>query len=273
MSIHSEPQLNAAGNYVLGVGADIFSVFLTQPLDTVTTYVMSKKKMPFPGLWLWRGVGANSTAGFVQGGIPFMVNGLVAQHYFKTQELTQSQLIANGIFTGLISAGAIAPFERAAKLQQLQGGSMYCICKKSLAENGVSSFFKATAPIAIRDSVVFGTFFGGRKVIENNLEPYIPHVGLRESAASISTGFCAGVLSTPPARLNVLMQGDTKGEYPTIARTFTRVVKEEGARSLFKGALPRASFMAGYIFALGLGDKAFKNQLPSIFYQSTTSKV
>ncbi len=137
----------------------------------------------------------------------------------------------------------------------------------------MSSFFKATAPIAIRESVVFGTFFGGRKVIENNLEPYIPHVGLRESVASISTGFFAGALSTPPARLNVLMQGDTKGEYPTIASTFMRVVKEEGAKSLFKGAAPRASFMAGYIFALALGDKMLRNNLPSIFYQSTTQKV
>ncbi|MBS0652042.1 MAG: hypothetical protein JSR39_00800 [Verrucomicrobia bacterium] len=271
MSIQSDRPLNAAGNFALGVGADIFSVLATQPLDTAATYVMSQKGMPSFGPWLWRGAAANCSGAFVQGGVPFMVNGLIAEHFFKTQHMSQGQLVANGIFTGLISAGAIAPFERVAKLHQLYGGSIYSVCERSIAENGMRSFFKAAGPIALRDSVVFGTFFGGRRVVENQLESYVPHVGLRESIASITTGVFAGAISAPAARVNVLMQGDTVGAYPTMAQTFRSVVQQEGVQSLFKGAGARAGFMGGYYVTLAIGYNMLRNNLPGIFYKTTVS--
>lgn len=273
MSIHTEPQLNTAGNYTLGVGADIFSVLATQPLDTAATYVMSRKGMPPFGTWLWRGAAANCSGAFVQGGVPFMVNGLIAEHFFKTQHLSQGQMVANGVFTGLISAGAIAPFERVAKLHQLHGGSIYSVCQRSIAENGMASFFKAAGPIALRDSIVFGTFFGGRRVLENQLKPYVPHVGLKEGIASIATGIFAGAISTPAARINVLMQGDVQGTYPTMARTLQTVVKQEGVQSLFKGAAARSGFMGGYYLTLAIGYKMLRNNLPGIFYQNTASHL
>ncbi len=267
MSISSEPRLNAAGNYVLGVGADLVSVVATQPLDTNATYAMNRTARPPLGMWLLRGMGANCKGAFVQGGVPFAVNGIISRHLFKNQELSQGQLVAKGGFTGMIAAAAIAPFERVAKLQQLHGGSLTAACRRSIEENGVRSFFKGVGAIAGRDAIVFGVFFGARQAVENRLEPYIPNRELRVITASALTGGIAGVLSNPFARANVLMLGDTKGEYLTCAGTIAQMVRQGGVKSLFIGVVPRACFMAGYYVTLSVGAGHLEPRMPAIFYE------
>lgn len=271
MSISAESHLNATGSYMLGVGADFFSVVVTQPIDTAMTHVMNRTPMPAPGPWLWRGCKINCYGALIHGGVPFLINGVFTDHFLHGEELSHGQLIANGIFTGMIGAGVIAPFERMAKLHQLHGGSLHSVCQRSMGENGGRSFYKAIAPIALRDSIVFGTFFGARHVVESILEPYVSHDGLRKGGASICTGMIAGLISTPLQRVNVLMQADTAGEYPTLAKTVVKVVQQEGMKSLFRGGITRCGFMSGYYLTLALGEKMLKGPLQCYFSSKTRS--
>ena len=261
MSSQNEPRLNAAGNYTLGLTADIFAVLSTQPLDTVKTYVMSRRGFP-PLSRLWHGTAANCSGAFVQGGLPFLVNGVIANCLFNTQQLTSRQSIINGVLTGVISSVAIAPFERVAKIHQLTGGTAYRACLKAVEGNGISSLFKAIGPIAVRDSIVFGTFFGGRKVVSEQLQETIPNDTLRNIISGVVTGIFAGAISAPADRLNVLMQGDTEGVHPTMMRTMMNVVRQEGVKSLWRGVASRSLFLGAYYLTLGLGVELIQPRMP-----------
>jgi hypothetical protein len=276
MSAHTALQLNAAGSFVLGLSADVVAVLATQPMDVVKTYVQSGKWEELKALFrntkgippvgkLWHGSVANCAGAVPQGGLPFLINALSARYLFKSEHLTDSQLIANGIITGLIASGFIAPFDRVGKEQQFSGGTAIGACQKAVKEQGMRGLFKAIPPIAVRDAIVFGTFFGGRKVVESRLQEYIPHDTLRETVASAATGAFAGVLSNAPDRANTLIQGDKEGAYPSLRSTFRSIIQKEGMKGLAKGAGSRALFMGAYYIALGCASEKITPPLTRVF--------
>lgn len=282
MSSLTELRLSAAGNFTLGIGADVAAVLATQPMDVIKTYVQKgaldelgsqfqrTKGLPPVGK-LWHGSIANCAGAIPQGGLPFLINALTAQYLFKSEQLSDSQLIANGVMTGVLASCLIAPFDRVSKEQQLHGGTAMQACRRALASSGICGLFKAIRPIAARDSIVLGTFFGARKVLENRLQGYISHDGTRETVASAATGAFAGVLSNPLDRANTLIQSDKEGLYPTIRSTFQRVIEKEGAAGLAKGGGARALFMGAYYIALGAASEQIRPNLPRIFWNEASS--
>jgi hypothetical protein len=267
MSVTTEvqPRLNPAGYFTLGVLSDLLATVATQPLDTLKTYVMSGRGIP-PFRRLWNGTAANCSGVFMQGGLPFLVNGALVRYASNGKTpLSDRERIVLAVSTGLATSTIIAPFERVAKIHQLTGGTVFDAVRRA-TQNGYGGLIKALGPIALRDAMVFGTFFGGRKVVENHLEDQIPNPQLRASIASVVTGALAGLSSTPADRISVLMQGDIREIYPTMIRTIKTVVATEGVRSLFKGFCTRTVFLATYMFALGVGEKSFTPRLPACFY-------
>jgi|GEM_PF-6739037 hypothetical protein len=282
MSSQTELRLNAAGSFVLGLSADVGAVVATQPMDVVKTYVQKgewdnlrsqfRHCKGFPPVGkLWHGSLANCVGAIPQGGLPFLINALAEEYIFKSKQLTDPQLVSNGMMTGVLASCLIAPFDRVSKEHQLHGGTAIDACRRTVREHGILGLFKAIKPIAIRDSIVFGTFFGARKVVENRLQEYVSHDGARETIASAATGAFAGVLSNPLDRANTLIQSDKEGLYPTIRSTFQRVIGAEGIRGLAKGAGTRSLFMGAYYIALGYASERIKPYLPQIFWKETSS--
>lgn len=277
MSAHTELQLNAAGSFILGLSADVVAVLATQPLDVVKSYKQSGKFEELKALFrntkgippvgkLWHGSVANCAGAVPQGGLPFLINALTARYLFKSDSLSDSQLVTNGMMTGLITACFVAPLDRVGKEQQFHGGSTLQASQRTLRQHGMRGLFKAIPPIAARDAIVFGTFFGGRKVVESRLQEYIPQDALRETVASATTGAFAGGLSNAFDRANTLMQEDKAGAYPTLRRTLQTVVQKEGVKGLAtKGGGIRSLFMGAYYIALGGASERIKPHLTTVF--------
>lgn len=255
--------LNAVGNYTNGILSEVGAVVATQPLDTVQTWILAGKGIPPRGA-LFNGTLANCSGAVVQGGMPFLVNGVLLEQVARGRKLSQQERVAVAISTGVATAAFIAPFERVAKIHQLFGGTAIDAFWNSI-KRGSGGLFKAIGPVAIRDAIASGAFFGGRSVVENQLEGIVQHKRAREGIASVGMGVIAGALSTPANRLNVLMSGDVSNAYPSTLKTAKMVLQREGIRGLFRGAGIRSGFLGAYMLVLGFGERNFPNLLPSIF--------
>lgn len=276
MSSQIELQLNAVGNFTLGVSADVFAVCATQPIDVAKTHVQK-------GLWselksqlrcskgigpvciLWKGAPINCIGAIPQGGAPFLINALAKKHLFQSEELSDSQRIMSGMMTGALSSLVIAPFDRICKEQQVNGGTALSSCIKIVKRDGVGSLFKAVKLIAARDSMVFGAFFGVREILNVRLQNHIPHKETRMLAASSIACGIAGVLTTPIDRANTLIQTDQKKSYSKVFDIFRKIIAQEGVKGLGKGALLRGLFGAVYYAALGVAPGEIASYLPEAF--------
>lgn len=281
MSSSTELRLNATGNFILGLTADAISVILTQPLDVIKTHIQGDKWHEFRDLFLktkgmppigklWHGTLANCTGAIPQGGIPFVINGLTRKYLFTSPSLSEGEKMLSGVTTGLIVSAMIAPFDRVCKEQQFRGGSTAGALTRVVKREGMRGLFKAIGPIAARDTVVLGAFFGMREVVEERLQDHVEQDALRKTLASGTTGAFAGFLSNLPDRANTLMQGDKVGEYPSFSTTLQSIVRKEGlVKGLSKGAGIRSVFMAAYSISLGFAADKIKPQLPSCFSETT----
>jgi len=265
MSSNTEVRLNAGGNFTNGVLSETGAVVATQPLDTIKTWILAGRGIPPRGA-LFNGTLANCSGAVVQGGLPFLVNGVLLEQVARGGEVSEQQRVAVAISTGVATSTLIAPLERVAKIHQLFGGTAIDAFWSSI-KRGSGGVFKAIGPVAIRDAIVSGAFFGGRSVVETQLEGIIEDKKGREGIASVSVGVIAGALSTPADRLNVLMSGDVSNAYPSTLKTAKMVLQREGIRGLFRGAGIRSGFLGAYMLVLGFGERNFRNLLPSLFHK------
>lgn len=251
----SSTQLNPAGQFVVGVGCDAAAVLATQPLETIATYIQNGRGMPPFGRNLWHGTAAALSAAPVQGGLPFVVNGVLTRTFSNGETPSEGKRFAMALGTGLATSLVIAPFERAGKIQQMNGGTAAAAFLL-----GRRSLWTGVIPVAGRDAVVFGTFFGVRKTVEGALENVIPNEHMRTIASGAATGAVAGILSNPAAVINARMQGDLTGRYSTVVST----AKAVGVRGLFAGTGARGVFMIGYLVSMGLAEPGIRSQLPEV---------
>jgi hypothetical protein len=287
MSSNTDVSLNPLGNYTNGVISDVAAVVTTQALDTCKTYQLSGNGLPPPlstiansirsgtgipplrhlrnGV-LFNGTLANCSGAVVQGGLPFLVNGMLADTVARNRALTKGEQVGIAVTTGLFTSTMIAPFERWCKIHQLLGGTAASAFWSAI-KTGSGGLFKAIGPVALRDAMVSGAFFGGRPVVENQLEGLVQDRRKREGLASIIMGIFAGALSTPADKINVLMQGDIVNKYPSTLRTAKMLIQNDGIRGLFRGAFIRSGFLGAYMLVLGFGERNFRNYLPSIFHR------
>lgn len=259
MSLDGQSSLGPVGYFTLGVASEIFTVATTQPLDTLKTYTMNR--MGWPRIsQLWNGCSINCLGAFVQGGIPFLVNGMLIQKLSHSGALTSSVHLTVGIATGLLSSVATAPFDRIAKLQQSYNLTMMSAlhCARAGKAGGL---FKHIGPIAYRDALVLGAFFGGRKIFSEQCEQQIPNRKVREIVSSVGLGAISGFLSSPLDKISIWMATDTAGKYTRMLQTGKAITIEQGRLGLFRGATMRASVLGIYMLALGYAEQTFKQLL------------
>lgn len=253
--------LTPAGHFTLGVAADVGAIVITQPVDTLKTYMMSGRGWP-PLTHLWKGTLANCAGALVNGGGPFLINAVLQQSSWHTNEIT------TGALTGLLCSFGVTPFERVAKMHQLQGGSVQNAYKMACLSGGV---FKALTPIATRDILVWGTFFGLRKTLDKPLQKMIPHELTRQCCLSFTMGVGAGALSYFPDKVSIKMNGDLVGRYPTTWKTIQATIQESNRKTVLKEMAVRSLFMGSYMLALGWCASTLSKNMPTAFHMTKPS--
>lgn len=167
-------------------------------------------------------------------------------------DLTLLQLFNAGMISGVFTTGIMAPGERVKCLLQVQAagvsgavkydGPIDCM-KKLYAEGGIRSIYKGTAATALRDVPASGVYFATYEFLQRLL---VPEGGSRTDLSigrTILAGGTAGILNwmvaIPPDVLKSRLQTAPAGTYPRgIRDVFKKMYKEEGIRSLYKGATP-----------------------------------
>lgn len=246
-------ELSPIGHFTLGVAADMGAVITTQPIDTINTNLMYGKGMPS---WrhLWKGTLPACASAVINGGAPFLVNGYLTQLNIHP--------LASGTLTGILCSSAISPFERVTRLQQLKGGTVWSASKMAYQKGGL---FIGLVPIAARDTIVWASYFGMRKVLDKPMQKIIPNDSLRTATLSFTMGMGAGILSYFPAKLSVKMNGDTDSIHTTTLKTTKIVMGQSTSKNVAQEIVGRSTYLGCYMLAMGLCEKYFSNNMPGVF--------
>lgn len=256
MSINESPSsasFNPFGHFALGIASEVFSAIVTQPLDTLKTYRM--RKMVRPRIHrLWDGTMANCLGASVQGGFPFLINGLLVHHWANGKQLSTAMQLTAAAATGFIASIITTPFERLAKLQQTRNYSITNAFQLA-TKNGYGGLYKTFLPVVWREMIVFGSFFGARNIVARHLNTLLPETQTCTYIAGATIGALSGILSTPIDKITVWMATDLTGKYTGIFSTARVIIQQEGYAGLYRGAGLRASYLALYMLCMGLVEK------------------
>ena len=139
-------------------------------------------------------------------------------------------------------------------------------CAKALyRQGGIRSIYKGTAATLLRDVPASGAYFMGYEWIQRVLTPEGKSRNDLSAGRTIVAGGMAGIfnwmVAIPADVLKSRLQTAPEGTYPNgIRDVFKQLMKEEGAKALYKGATPvflrafpaNAACFLGYEFAIKL---------------------
>eukprot|EP00698_Gefionella_okellyi_P003869 TRINITY_DN13588_c0_g1_i1.p1 TRINITY_DN13588_c0_g1~~TRINITY_DN13588_c0_g1_i1.p1 ORF type:complete len:351 (-),score=75.15 TRINITY_DN13588_c0_g1_i1:60-1058(-) len=242
---------------VLGGIAGIVGASSVFPMDVVKTLLMSQKpgpdgKLPYNGI-----ADAFTKLRIERGGFMGIYNGLIAQLVGITPEKA-IKLAANDFFrfnlpknakgelplvmemvagagAGLCQFVATNPME-IVKIQMQVSKAPASVVLKQL---GLAGLYKGSVSTLIRDIPFSAVFFPlharGKKFFDPiNSSPSLDKVFLSGSFA----GFVAATITTPFDVVKTRVQAPNS-PYKGVVDAFTRTVKEDGSRALWRGVVPR----------------------------------
>lgn len=284
----SHETLNEAGQFVQGVASSTTMLGVMMPIDALATRKMGK--LTQPSSLVLPASGAKSTSA-VQVAMQALKNGYrgfpitvlsVAPNmgvsyaaYARTLRYlapegnpTESQKNqATGVST-LISASLVTVTDRVKVIQQLSGGSVKQVVMTTVRNEGLRSLVKGFWPTTVREGAFLYFLFNIQGKVQQGLPSCLEDVVVRSALAGGITGATVGLLTTPPARVKTLMQGDVKGEFPSSWDTIRKLVKEEGFGGLFKGKGARAGFVGGALATMAVTNQYFPPYFPASLHRT-----
>ncbi|MCL4116890.1 UNVERIFIED_CONTAM: hypothetical protein GTU68_034581 [Idotea baltica] len=186
------------------------------------------------------------------------------------EQLTALQLFNAGGLSGVFTTVINAPAERIKCLLQVQqagtGPQIYKgpldVVRKLFREGGIRSLYKGTCATLLRDVPGSGFFFLTYEWLKRVMTPD----GKEGELSPLRTVFAGGMagifhwsVAIAPDVLKSRLQTAPEGKYPNGVRSvFADIMRNEGPRSLFKGAAPvmirafpaNAACFLGYEMAL-----------------------
>jgi len=254
-------------NLIMGGTAGIIGACSTFPLDMVKTRMQNQRTVPGEAKMynsvvdcfkkiiaregvrgLYRGLPAQLVGITPEKAIKLTINDYV--RFASTDKTTgkiklQYEVLA-GCLAGFSQVVATNPYEIVKvrlQTQALESG----VAKKSglniVKELGFRGLFKGSAATLLRDvpfSALYFSLYGNLKAIQLERQNGKPLSIGQLFLASAGSGMFAGGLMTPADVIKTRIQVKQGAvPYKGIPDCFSRIMKEEGPRALFKGAVPR----------------------------------
>ncbi|XP_062398190.1 mitochondrial carnitine/acylcarnitine carrier protein [Sardina pilchardus] len=255
-------------NFVAGGVAGACLLFAGHPLDTIKvrlqtqpkasptqyvlytgTYDCFRKTVSKEGvLGLYKGMGAPLAGVAPMMAISFFGFGLGKQLLQSDPNIphTSAQIFMSGMLGGIFTTVIVAPGERIKCLLQVQStsgqlkyaGPVDCAIRL-YKEQGIRSVYKGTVLTLIRDVPSNGLYFLTYESLKRLLTPEGESVHNLSTPKIILAGGTAGILNwviaLPPDVLKSNFQTAADGRYRGLMDVLRELLREEGARALYKG--------------------------------------
>lgn len=261
-------QLNDGGHFVNGFIANGTMTVAMQPFFTLKTYVMNGQGLP-PVSKLYRGLGVNIISGGPAEGITFLTHHLTCR-FLKgdAHHTTDGENLAASVLSGALGAVAISPCERVMIQQQVNGGSIRSVMRMLHKKEGwFKGMTKGMVPTAYRDGWYNCGIFALNDIADRELRGAISDKSTREVVASGSCGSVIGATTAPMDRVKTMMQADSDGILNSSLQTAKKIIKTEGAKSLFRGAGSRSILVAGATYCVAKSKKEAPKVFPSVCFE------
>lgn len=253
-------------NTMSGGFGGICVVLSGQPFDTVKVRLQTQpaENPIYRGAWdcvkqtvskegvtgLYKGMGAPLVGVAPIFALSFMGFGLGKKLQQKEGEtLGVKELALAGALSGFMTTVIMAPGERIKCILQVQqaatGPPKYAgpidVVKSLYKEGGIKSIFRGSAATCMRDVPASAAYFASYELIQRALAPN----GDRSQLSVLNTvmagglaGICNWLVAIPPDVLKSRLQAAPEGTYTGAMDVFRKLMKNEGPRSLYKGAVP-----------------------------------
>lgn len=260
-------------NFVAGGVGGVGAVLSGHPFDTIKVRLQT---MPVPlpgqqamynGMWdcvvktvkyeglfggLYKGMSAPLVGVTPIFALSFLGNdlGRKIQESHPGQKLNAMQLAIAGGFSGFLTTSIMAPGERIKCILQVQqaatGPPKYDgpvhVVKSLWKEGGIRSIYKGTVATLLRDVPANAAYFGSYEILQRSMTP---EGGDRSQVGVLRTLFAGGMagvfnwaIAIPQDVLKSRLQTAPEGQYSGIKDVFQQLMKEEGAKGLYRGWLP-----------------------------------
>ncbi|XP_077371462.1 mitochondrial carnitine/acylcarnitine carrier protein-like isoform X1 [Festucalex cinctus] len=264
-----EPKVSPLKNFVAGGVGGACLLLAGHPLDTIKVRLQTQPKasslssyVVYTGtfdcfrktiskegiLGLYKGMGAPLVGVAPMMAISFFGFGLgkQLQQTDPSQELTHAQIFLSGCLAGVFTTVIVAPGDRIKCLLQVQAGggpSKYSgpldCATRLYKEQGIRSVYKGTLLTLIRDVPSNGLYFLTYEYLKNFLTPEGQSTSQLGAAYILLAGGVAGLLNwtiaLPPDVLKSNFQTAADGKYRGLVDVLRTLLREEGAKALYKG--------------------------------------
>ncbi|XP_023345730.1 mitochondrial carnitine/acylcarnitine carrier protein isoform X2 [Eurytemora carolleeae] len=173
------------------------------------------------------------------------------QQSHPDEALGPLKLAVAGGFSGMVATVVMAPGERIKCVLQVQQGAQAAdsvkykgpvhVIKALIAEGGLSSLYKGTVATLARDIPASAAFYASYELIQRRLAPDgdRSQIGVgRTLLAGGTAGVCNWLVAIPADVVKSRLQSAPTGTYSGTMDVLRKLLAEDGARGLYKGAVP-----------------------------------
>ncbi|KAK0092084.1 hypothetical protein PV326_002223 [Microctonus aethiopoides] len=249
---------------IAGGFGGICATLCGHPLDTLKVR-MQAKPMEYTNAWstLTKIIHTEGPTGLYKGvmppllgvipmfGLSFLSFGL-GKNFFTNSiqkndaELKPYQIILAGMFSGLATIPLSVPGERIKCLLQMQTGKMkkysgFVDCAiKLYREGGIKNFYVGTCVTILRDVPAGGAYFGAYDLTMKYISyHYAETMMWKPIIAGGFAGMANWIVAMPADVLKSRLQISSMDKYPHGIRSLLPIIlREEGARTLYRGVIP-----------------------------------
>jgi len=254
-------------NFLSGGVGGVCAVMSGHPFDTIKVRLQTqsasnplysgaldcvKKTVQKEGVTaLYKGMAAPVVAATPIFALGFMGFGLgkKAQQSHADEALGPVKLAVAGAFSGALATVIMTPGERVKCILQVQqnssSGMKYTgpmhVIKSLLAEGGVKSLYKGTIATLARDVPASAAFYASYELIQRSLAPNGDRSKLSVGNtlfAGGTAGVCNWLVAIPADVVKSRLQSAPEGVYSGTMDVLRQLLRKEGVRALYKGAVP-----------------------------------
>jgi solute carrier family 25 glutamate transporter 18/22 len=185
---------------------------------------------------------------------------LVANDWFRHQfavpgqkDLPALRAMAAGGLAGLLQISVTTPMELLKiQLQQNAGGSAWKLAKELYKDRGIAGLYRGVRSTMGRDvtfSVIYFPLFAkfdsmGPRKSDGSGEAVFYHTCLSGIAAGAIGSFCVTPLDCIKTRMQTIKSTPGEIQYKNVPDAFLKILRYEGPKALFKGAVCRMMVIA-----------------------------
>ncbi|CAM4683652.1 unnamed protein product [Leuciscus chuanchicus] len=261
-AVESDRRVSPLKNFVAGGVGGLCLLFAGHPLDTIKVRLQTQGSVVYRGTYdcLRKTVFKEGVFGLYKGmGAPLAgVTPMMALNFFgfglgkellqrdPTVPITYTQICLAGMLAGVFTTVIVAPGERIKCLLQTQSSA--CQLKytgpvdcglRLYKEKGICSVYKGTVLTLIRDVPSNGIYFLTYDFLKHYLTPDGESVHHLSTSRVLLAGGIAGMvnwlIALPADVLKSNYQTATDGRYQGLGDVLRTLLREEGARALYKG--------------------------------------